>query len=112
MLRHGRCGSVAIFRICCRTASSIRLQHHAEPTRQRRVQGDGEIQADHVAGFGQIFQWREGLGSPGVGGMMEAWRHGQNARWTAGFSSNSDRNTTTPSTMEALTLPSSCVHVW
>ena len=28
----------------------------------------------------------------------------QNARCTAGFSSNSDRNTTTPSTMDALTL--------
>ena len=45
-----------------------------------------------------------GAARPVSAASMYAWRGGQNARWTAGFSSNSDRNTTMPSTMDALTF--------
>ena len=51
-----------------------------------------------------------GFGSPAGGSSVYALRGGQNARCTAGLSSNNDRNTTTPSTMDDRSRPSSRLH--
>ncbi len=83
-------------------ALEIELQHHAEAAGQRRDSARPESSAPST--WPRLEQVVERRQRPWLAGLRRVRRThvrgGQNARWTAGFSSNSDRNTTTPSTID------------
>ena len=96
----------AIFGMRCRTArwkSSFSITPSPRASagfmRDREIQARarGRFRADPRAAAAAAAR-------PVSAGVMYAARGGQNARYTAGFSSKSDRNTTMPSTMDALTV--------
>ena len=83
-------------------ALEIQLQHDAQD--RAPAQGSsptGKFSARTLPALEQRVERRERLRlSRPAGRSVYALRGGQNARCTAGLSSNSDRNTTTPSTMD------------
>src|SRR5439155_22631778 len=60
-------------------ALEIQLEHHAESARKSRVHGDREIEAEHMAGFEQVFEWWQRLG------LVRFWRlYVGGTGWTKG----------------------------
>jgi len=83
-------------------ALEIELQHDTEPACKRGIERDGKVQAEDTPLLDQIFERRQ-RGS-------RTWiAPGRTPDTRRGCSSNSDRKTTTPSTIDALTLLSSFI---
>src|SRR5687767_1905964 len=81
-------------------ALEVQLQHDAEDAGESWINSDRRFSASTLPLSSNESMGGSGFGSPAGGSSVYAVRGGQNARCTAGLSSNRDRNTTMPSTMD------------